>query len=537
MIAVRLAAQKTPKPRPAILSKYTSLTATAFDYLVVGAGSAGCAVAAGLAKSGAESVGVLEAGSTDSSWLVKTPFALMFMMGNRRYDWLRTTCPQSALGGRVLPVPRGKVVGGSGSINSMVWFRGRRADYDEWGLPDWRADEVARAFDEVEAKMPPQRLPDPHALSTRFARALGGNGEGAPTPEQEGAGVFRVNMRGHHRWSAADAFLRPAQAGGNLTVVTRAQVDRLLVARGRAVGIVLIGGQTFKARKGVVLSAGAIESPAVLMRSGIGPGEQLRSLGISVLKDAPQVGRNLHDHPSVGIHHAGANSGYGLTLKQLPGWAAAPWLYVLGKRGVLSSNIVEAGAFFHSGGSSAIPDAQVHFIPYMMGWRGKARVWGSGYFADVGVCRPKSRGDLKLVSSDPGSAPAIDLGLLNDPDDMTTLVAAFKRLRALLANAPFDDRRAPEVFPGQAAVSDKQIESYIRDRLGTAYHPVGTLRMGLDDAPVTPRLKVKGLAGLWVADASVMPQITSANTNAPSIMIGHRAAGFILEDTAADSPV
>lgn len=506
------------------------MTNSSFDFVVVGAGSAGCAVAAGLVEAGLGTVCALEAGCSDDSLMVKTPFALMFMMGSRKWDWRRTTTPQPGLGGRVLAVPRGRMIGGSGSINSMVWFRGRREDFDRWDVDGWSWNDVAPAFDEVEARMRPRRLPYPHPLAERFARALGSDGKTPPSPEREGAGVFRVNMRGHRRWSPADAFLRPAEAAGRLTVTSHSQVDRVLFDDGRASGVALAGGRRIDARKGVILSAGAIESPAILMRSGIGPGQELASLGIRMVRDAPGVGRNLHDHPVIGVHHAGANSGYGLTLAQMPAWAKAPFSYLFANKGPFASNFVEAGAFFNARGDGDSPDVQVHFIPYMMGWRGRPLVWGSGYYADVGVCRPKSRGRLRLVSADATAAPEIDLGLLSHSDDLATLIAGFRRLREIMEAAPFGSLRAPEAFPARGVSNDEQIERHIRDRLATAYHPVGTLRMGAGDAPVSPQLQVKGVEGLWVADASVMPRVTSANTNAPSVMIGHRAARFISQD-------
>ncbi len=500
------------------------------DFIVVGAGSAGCAVTAGLIEANAGTVCTLEAGGADRSALIKTPFALMFMMGSRNRDWRFETTPQSALGDRVLAIPRGKMIGGSGSINSMVWFRGRMDDFDNWDVHGWSSADVLPAFEHIESRMHPKRLAQPHPLAEGFARALNSDGQTPPSPEYEGAGVFNVNIQNGQRRSPADAFLHPAKASGKLTVRTDSRVAKMLFKDKRAMGVELLSGQQLFARKGVVLSAGSIESPALLMRSGVGPAAHLKSLGIPVIKDAPEVGQNLHDHPVVGVHHAGPSSGYGLTLAQLPAWFIAPLTYLISKKGRLASNLVEAGAFFNARETSTKPDVQVHFIPYMMGWQGKTRVWGSGYFADVGVCRPKSRGSLQLRSADANVKPAIDFGLLNHPDDLTTLIAGFKRLRNILKDAPLGTRHAPEVFPAKNVLTDEQIEQHIRNRLSTAYHPVGTLRMGEGTAPVSPRLRCKGIDGLWVADASVMPSVTSANTNAPSIMIGHRAAQFIAQD-------
>jgi choline dehydrogenase len=502
-----------------------------FDYVVIGTGSAGSTVAGRLAESGVGTVCALEAGPSDAAPQVKVPFGLLQMMGSGR-DWRFRTVPQAAAGGRQVSVNRGRMVGGSGSINSMVWFRGRRDDFDGWGVPGWTWAEVGPAFEAVEERIQPGRIPSPHPLAERFGRALGSNGEAPPTPERESAGVFHANMRNGRRWSSADAFLRPGIATGRLEVLTGANVDRIALEEGRARSVHLIDGRIVTARRGIVLSAGSIGSPAILMRSGLGPAAHLRERGIDVVADLPGVGDNLHDHPAVGLHHhAPTESGYGLTARQLPAWALSPFRWLLRRDGRMASNFVEAGAFYRAApvgpDGDDRPDVQSHFIPYMMGWKGKSIVPGSGYFVDVGVCRPVSRGRLRLASADPRTAPAIDLGLLSDPADLATLVAGVRRLRAVLAAAPLEALRVPEVFPGPEVETEAQIAEFVRARCGTAYHPVGTLRIGKGESPVAPDLRLRGVAGLWVADASVMPRITSANTNASSIMIGHRAAEMI----------
>lgn len=505
------------------------MTVQEADFVVIGAGSAGCAVAYGLAQAGVGTVAVLEAGGSDAALRVKVPFGLLFTMGSRR-DWRFTSAPQGPAQGRRIRVNRGKMLGGSSSINSMVWFRGRQDDFDGWGVPGWGWSDVQGAFEAVEQHMRPNRLPDPHPLSEAFGRSLGSNGLAPPTPERESAGVFHVNMLGGRRWSAADAFLRPALASGRVQVIPRAEVDRIALEEGQARQVLLADGRRITARRGIVLSAGSIGSPAILMRSGIGPGAHLQTLGIPVHLDAPGVGGNLHDHPAVGVHHAGAGSGYGLTLAQLPAWALSPLHWLLRRRGRMTSNFVEAGAFIRARPDEGPPDIQVHFIPYMMGHQGRQIVPGSGYYADICLCRPVSRGRLRLSSARAGAAPEIDLGLLTDPSDLDLMVAGLKRLRQILALALFETRAAPEVFPADAAQTDAEIADYVCARCGTAYHPVGTLRMGAGgQAPVTPGLALRGVGGIWVADASVMPKITSANTNAPSIMIGHRAAQMISE--------
>ena len=495
------------------------------DFVVIGAGSAGCVLAAELARREAGSVLVLEAGPSERHPLVAMPMGLIWLMKSRR-DWRFTSAPIEAAEGRSIAIPRGRMVGGSGSINSMVWFRGRSADFDAWDVPGWSGADVVPAFEAVEDKLTPTRLSGAHPLSEGLSTMLGGNSS-TPSPDYESAGVFSYNLVKGRRNSAARAFLRPAR----IEVRTRVEVDRLILRHGRAVGAMLMDGSEVNARKGVVLSAGALASPAILMRSGIGPRESLVRLGLDVLVDAPDVGENLHDHPSVGLHFEAPGSGYGLELRQWPQWLAAPFRYAFSGSGPFASPTVEGGAFFNARGSDAEPDVQSHFIPFYLGHSGSRYALKSGYFADVCLCRPKSRGSLRLTSKHGRDAPLIDLGLFREESDLNTMVAGLERLRALLQDADFGTRRAPEVYPG-ASVTGASLKSYVRSHAGTAYHPVGTVRMGTERAPVSPRLHVNGVDGLWVADASVMPSVTSANTNAPSMMIGWKGAEFIAEDAA-----
>lgn len=497
-----------------------------FDHIVVGGGSAGCAVAARLAEQPGARVCVVEAGPTDRDIRVRVPFGLVQLMRSDRRNWKRQTVKMASAGGRRVSVPRGKMLGGSGSINSMVWFRGTRADFDAWSLPGWDSDTVWRAYEHVEARMTPARLPYPHTLSEAFAQMFPANDPSAPpTPERQSAGVFHTNMRHGARWSAADGFLRPSGAD----VVTGAEVDRVTFDGARATGVVLRDGRKLMARGGVVLSAGSIESPMILMRSGIGPGADLTDAGVAVRVDAPSVGANLHDHPGFGLHFKGAGSGYGLTLGQLPVWALSPLQWLLMRSGRLTSNTVEAGAFY-SVTDSDVPDIQTHFLPFLMGWQSRAIIWGAGYFADVCLCQPRSRGRLGLGRD--RFQPHIDLNLFGDDRDLDMMVRGVERLRQLLGTVPFGHRRAPEVFPGPD-ITGSALREVIRNRAGTAYHPVGTVALG---GPLDTRGAVRGVDNLWVADASVMPRITSANTNAPSMMIGWQIGGHVAaakERTAA----
>jgi len=487
-----------------------------FDLIVVGGGAAGATCASRLAEQNpALSIALLEAGPSDRHPLVRVPFGLIWLMGSRR-DWAYRTVPQESLGGRCVSVPRGKMLGGSASMNSMVWFRGRTDDYDHWG-PGWGWDDVRPHFEAVEEQMRPAPLRDPHPLSTALGRVHGG----PPTPEVVSSGPFIVNIEnGQHR-SPVDAFLR----GTNVHVLKNCSVRKLMFTEGRVQGVQTGGGEQIKARAGVVLSAGTIGTPQILMQSGLGPAEMLQNAGIAVQRDIPGVGANLHDHPAVAVHHEGRGSGRGLTLGQLPLWVAAPFQWLASGRGPLASNTVEAGGFL-AGKDGGAPRFQVHFVPTRIGFGKRAIGLGAGYYADVCLMQPRSRGRMTLGAN---GVVQIDPGLLSDPDDRVELREGLCALRALLRAAPFGPRSAPEVFPatGDDTVA---VDAHIDARLGTAYHPVGTCAIG---AVLGHDLAFHGIHGLWLADASVMPRITSANTNAPSIMIGHRAARLITQQLKA----
>ncbi len=492
-----------------------------YDFLVIGAGSAGCVMAAELIRRQAGSLCVLEAGPSEHHPLVSTPFGLVWLMGSKR-DWRYKTTPQKHAGMREISVPRGRMVGGSGSINSMVWFRGRASDFDGWDIDGWRWDDVTPAFEAVEAQIKPVRFDRAHPLSHSIEGMIGAN---SPSPAEESSGLFQHNMLRNKRHSSATAYLR---ASKHIALKTGMEVDRLIWKGDRAAGVILADGREIPANKGVVLCAGTLASPAILMRSGLGARSDLRKLNIDVRHDMPEIGQNLHDHPGIGLHFEGTGTGHGLELRQWAKWAVSPLNYALFGRGPLASSTCEAGAFFDALGTSDIPNIQTHFIPFYLAASGSRYKMKSGYFADVCLCQPKSRGTLSLQSAHASDAPKIDLGLFNDESDLDMMVHGVHRLRQLLQNTDFGKRRGIEFAPGEH-VTGKALKAYIRHKAGTAYHPVGTLRLG---GPVSPDLTIKNTERLWVADASIMPQVTSANTNAPSMMIGWKGAEYISSEVA-----
>ena len=526
-----------------------------FDYVVAGAGSAGCALASRLSENPVVTVCLLEAGPKDSSPIFRIPLGVMKLMGNSRYDWGYRSAPHAHLADRVVSVPRGKALGGSGSINSMVYIRGRASDYDAWaaaGCDGWDWKSVLPYFkrsennlnlgdDELHGDAGPLHvadLPSPHRMIESFVAA--GNACGVPANRdfngvtQEGVGAFQTTMQNGRRCSPADAYLKPAMHRSNLVVMTDTSVDRVLFDGRRATGVDAVARGTsirIAARREVVLSAGAIGSPSILLRSGVGPADHLSDLGIDVVVDRP-VGRNLHDHPAVGIHYGGGNLGYALSLATMAENVLAPLRYVLQRKGLLASNTVEAGGFARTRSDLAEPDVQFHFIPARLGHEGSAVVWGRGYYGDACVLKPRSRGKLELASTDLHDAPHIDLNLLDDEADYDTLVRGLALVRRILADPNVRTDDATELVPGANVQDESQIRDFIRSRLGTAYHPVGSCRMGAADDPrsvVDPDLKVVGIEGLRVVDASIMPEIVAGNTNAPAMMIGEVAADRIRE--------
>jgi choline dehydrogenase-like flavoprotein len=518
-----------------------------FDVVIVGAGSAGSALAGRLSEDPALKVLLLEAGGSDDVLEVKVPAALYKLWRTRR-DWNYTTEPQPGAGGRRLFWPRGKMLGGSSSFNAMIYMRGAAADYDEWakltGDHSWSYDHVlplfrrmednARGADEYHGVGGPLRVEDlrsPHpwtravvqsAIAAGYPRNDDFNGA-----RQEGAGLYQVTQKRGRRWSAADAYLRPALDRPNLTVLTGAQTTRVLVERGRATGVEYRRGgslHTARAAAEVVLAGGAINSPQLLMLSGIGSADHLREVGVDVVHDLPGVGLGLQDHPLVPvIWHV--RSGKSLFRAESPS-GYAQWFGA--RRGPLTSNLAEAGLFTRSHEDLAEPDLQFHFLPVKFWRQAEVDPDVDAFTAATVLVHVHSRGSVRLRSADPTWAPAIDAGYLTDERDLDALVAGVEKAREIAGVAPLASVLAEEWSPGGTVHTREDLRRAVRQTLESLYHPVSSCRMGVDDLSVVdPQLKVHGLDGLRVVDASVMPTLVRGNTNAPTIMIAERAADLI----------
>ncbi|MFZ5698943.1 MAG: choline dehydrogenase [Pseudomonadota bacterium] len=523
-----------------------------YDYVIVGAGSAGCVLASRLSEDPNTTVLLLEAGMSDWNPFIHMPAGVGLLLKGKMFNWYFNTAPEKQLNNRRLYWPRGKTLGGSSSMNGMIYIRGHRADYDHWGrdlgLAGWSYDDVLPYFrksedffggeNEYHGTGGPLGITQDasgHMLFGLFKEAAKQAGL-PPTQDfngaqQEGYGSYQLTIKNGERQSTAVAFLNPAKKRPNLTVITRAHVKAVNIDGGRAIGVTYkhgSGTQTVSAKREVLLCAGAVQSPQLLMLSGIGDGALLKKFGIPVKLHKPAVGQNLQDHLDVMVqqHCTQPVSLYEQT--KLHNMILTLIQYFRTRTGIGASNGLEAGAFVKTDPSLAIPDVQLHFIPAFMLDHARETGPGHGYMLHACQLRPRSKGFIGLASADPLAAPLIQPNYLTDPYDVEVLVKAVKIARKIFAQPAFDPYRGKEEVPGEAVQTDEQLVQCVRQKAETIYHPVGTCRMGNDsDAVVDAECRVKGVAGLRVVDASVMPTLVGGNTNAPTIMIAEKIADRI----------
>jgi len=528
-----------------------------FDYIIVGAGSAGCVLANRLSADPDVTVALVEAGPTDHAipvkWLVDVPAGVSGLISNPRYNWCYVYETDEALGNRAIPCPRGRLLGGTSSINGMVYIRGNPLDFDRWaaeGADGWTYDTVLPYFKKSEnyqygaseyhgvggeLSVQDQRDPNPvgeiamtAATELQYRRTSDFNGA-----EQDGFGFWQVTQKNGQRASTARAFLDPVRGRGNLTIITNALTERVDLDGRRATGITVRrrdgGPAILKAKREVIISGGTINSPQILLLSGIGPAAELSALGITARHDLPGVGENLHDHQGIFMSWSSPDARlYGLSSGALPWMAASPYRYLVERKGAWTTNTCEAGGFIRSLPDLPQPDLQLLFFPQFMNQPRRFVPRGHGFSWHVSLLQPKSRGKLSLKSARADEAPRLYSGFLTHDDDLHGLVRGCKEVRRIVAAPAMEKYRTAEIDPGPAAETDDQIADFVRANLGTTYHPAGTCKMGTDPmAVVDPQLRVHGLEGLRVCDASIMPQVTSGNTNAPTIMIAERGADFI----------
>lgn len=536
-----------------------SIANTEFDYIIIGGGSAGCVLANRLSADSNNRVCLLETGPRDNTSLVSTPIGVIGLMDSQKYNWMFNSQPELSQNERTIYCPRGKVLGGSSAVNAMLYTRGTPSDYDHWaslGNEGWGYDDIlpyfkstqhqergADAFHGTQGELNVAEGRSKHPLGETLLQACRQAGyvdnsdfNGA---KQEGIGHYQVTQINGERCSAARAFLHPISERTNLTIVTDARVARILIENKQASGVEYHHQgelKTLRAAKEVILSAGSFCSPQLLMLSGIGPEDTLKQHQIAINQHLPGVGENLQEHVDIiTVNESKKANTVALRPVGMAKMMKEIWQYISQRKGFLTTSIVEVGGFIKSKPELADPDMQLQFIPLVMEDHGrkKSTLLTYGYSLHNCLLRPKSRGRVSLHNSDFLQDPKIELNMLSHPDDLAAMVEAVKINLTIFAQPAFDDGRGKSIFPNKSALSDQEIEDFVREKANHVYHPVGTCKMGKDkDAVVNDRLQVHGIERLRVVDASIMPTLVAGNTNSPTIMIAAKAADMILADNS-----